>query len=227
MPLTLSDAEQRLNDEGLTIVILGASGDLARKKTFPALFDLAHTRMLPSHIKIVGYARSAMDSKGLQELVRAGLKTPHAEELDSFLARLSYVRGSYDSDADGMKLNEHIAALEAAGAREVNNRMFYFALPPSVFVDMGRTVKATSMARTGWTRCVIEKPFGSDLESSNALSQKLSALFVEDQIYRIDHYLGKEMVELYSLFFFFSTHSCTTTTTTTTNLLNMNIHFRS
>src|SRR4051794_11141913 len=95
----------------------------------------------------------------------------------------------------GMQVSTEAAAMEAKQAGKQTNRLFYFAIPPSVFTAAAATVRAGGCTTQGWNRVVVEKPFGRDSDSSKRLSEELSKYFSEDQIYRIDHYLGKEMVQ--------------------------------
>lgn len=184
-----------LGQKALTIVVLGASGDLAKKKTFPALFALFSHGLLPPHVNIVGYARTPMEAKDLRERLLAFLPAKAQPcHKDRFLQRITYFRGEYNSLDDFAGLNKHIEDLETKG-KGPGNRVFYFALPPTAFVDVAKCVHEKAMPTAGWGRVVIEKPFGSDTESSNRLSAELRPLFREEQVFRIDHYLGKEMVQ--------------------------------
>ena len=118
------------------------------------------------------------------------MKEGEEEKLKEFFKCNDYIAGSYDRSDDFMRLNK------AIGERGSCNRLFYLALPPSVFETVTLNLKAVCMSKGDkWTRFVVEKPFGRDLESSNNLSNHLAALFKEEQLYRIDHYLGKEMVQ--------------------------------
>lgn len=180
------------------VCVIGASGDLAKRKTYPALFKLFLHGLLPSNLRIWGYARSANDDEGFREGMRSWLAkaaTGHTEKLDEFLAACCYCQGQYDSAEDFARLNAAVEAWEA-GATDRHNRMFYLAIPPSVFGPAAQSIKASAMAPDlSWTRVIVEKPFGHDLASSDALDEELGQLLSEDQIYRIDHYLGKEMVQ--------------------------------
>jgi glucose-6-phosphate 1-dehydrogenase len=115
------------------------------------------------------------------------------EKADAFWALNTYVAGGYDSKSDFENLDAVITDGESNG--EIGNRLFYLALPPSVFIPVTTHLKEAAMSKTGWTRVIVEKPFGKDSESSATLSNHLSSLFKEEQLYRIDHYLGKEMVQ--------------------------------
>jgi glucose-6-phosphate 1-dehydrogenase len=160
---------------------------------------------MPKYINIHGYARTAMTSEKFRDMMTPFLKKGNDLERDAFLNLCTYSSGLYDSAASFADLDAKLLAkedelitkmgldgLEASGAA---NRLFYLAIPPSIFVDSGRSIKASALTSRGWNRVIVEKPFGHDLESSRALAKDLSSLFEENQVYRIDHYLGKEMVQ--------------------------------
>eukprot|EP00262_Sarcandra_glabra_P012784 TRINITY_DN336_c0_g1_i3.p1 TRINITY_DN336_c0_g1~~TRINITY_DN336_c0_g1_i3.p1 ORF type:complete len:523 (+),score=97.95 TRINITY_DN336_c0_g1_i3:266-1834(+) len=191
----------------LSIVVLGASGDLAKKKTFPALFNLYQQGFLqPSEVYIFGYARTKISDDGLRDRIRGhlghgkGASSEHTEDVSKFLQLVKYVSGSYD-DAEGFQLlDKEISEHESAKNSQEGSsrRLFYLALPPSVYPSVCKMIRHYCMNRTdlgGWTRIVVEKPFGKDLNSAEELSAQLGELFSEHQIYRIDHYLGKELVQ--------------------------------
>jgi hypothetical protein len=196
----------------------GASGDLARKKTFPALQFLHANGFLPRAATFLGYARSALTTADLCARLRPHLAGGEAGcDADDFLKKVSYVAGDYESAEGFKKLAAALEALEGeagggkgkdggdgngkAGARPVG-RLFYLALPPAVYGTVARGLKehcaisAEGGAPPGsWTRLVVEKPFGRDLASSEALADELGALWPERSLYRIDHYLGKELLQ--------------------------------
>jgi glucose-6-phosphate 1-dehydrogenase len=174
--------------------VLGASGDLAKKKTFPALWGLFREGLLPSHARIVGYARSKLSTAEFAAQVTAYIKAPEAQQaqLKAFAALCSYVACSaYDSDASMAQLSAYLH--DTVEQQQAANRLFYLALPPSVFVDVGKAIKKAGFSKSGWNRVIVEKPFGRDSKSSQELTEALGQLFTEKQQYRIDHYLGKEM----------------------------------
>jgi len=177
-------------------VVFGASGDLAKKKIYPTLWALFKEKLLPADTQIVGYARSKLSVDAIREKCKPWFKVKSGEEqlADDFWKINNYVAGSYDTKRDFEILNQEMTNLEEKVSK-VRNRLFYLALPPSVFASTCTLLKATCMSPAGWTRCIVEKPFGKDSESSAVLSNHLSSLFKEDQLYRIDHYLGKEMVQ--------------------------------
>ncbi|KAG8129945.1 putative Glucose-6-phosphate 1-dehydrogenase protein [Naja naja] len=169
-------------------------GDLAKKKIYPTIWWLYRDGLLPDDTYVVGYARSQLTIADIRKQSHPYLKASPEEEkkLDDFFARNSYISGKYDDQASFEKLNAHLNALHNG---EKANRLFYLALPPSVYKEVTTHIQKTCLSSIGWNRLIVEKPFGKDLDSSNDLSNHMSALFTEDQIYRIDHYLGKEMVQ--------------------------------
>ncbi|XP_071980383.1 glucose-6-phosphate 1-dehydrogenase isoform X1 [Engystomops pustulosus] len=175
-------------------IVVGASGDLAKKKIYPTLWWLYNDGLLPEDTYIVGFARSKLNVQDIRKQSEAYFKVSHndAQKLDTFFKRNSYVSGQYSDEASFKALNKHLEALPN-GAKA--NRLFYLAVPPSVYLDVTRNIRMTCMSTIGWNRVIVEKPFGKDLESSNKLSEHISSLYQENQIYRIDHYLGKEMVQ--------------------------------
>ncbi|XP_028772398.1 glucose-6-phosphate 1-dehydrogenase, cytoplasmic isoform [Neltuma alba] len=203
----LGEAENVPETGSLSIVVLGASGDLAKKKTFPALFHLYRQRFLsPNEVHIFGYARTKISDDELRSRLRSYLvndKNASPEQLDEvtkFLQLIKYVSGSYDSE-DGFRiLDKEISQHECSknSVEGSSRRLFYLALPPSVYPSVCRMIKTCCMNKSdlgGWTRVVVEKPFGKDLQSAEELSAHIGELFEEPQIYRIDHYLGKELVQ--------------------------------
>ncbi|XP_064607109.1 glucose-6-phosphate 1-dehydrogenase-like isoform X2 [Liolophura sinensis] len=173
-------------------VVMGASGDLAKKKIYPTLWWLYRDGLLPPETHFVGYARSKLSVQDIFKKAEPFMKVKKGEEAkyEEFQKKNKYVQGSYDGTQDFSKLNK---AIEEIGSC---NRLFYLALPPSVFQSVTLNLKAVCLAKgERWNRVIIEKPFGHDLESSNKLSEHLAALFKEEELYRIDHYLGKEMVQ--------------------------------
>lgn len=175
-------------------IIMGASGDLAKKKIYPTIWWLFRDGLLPDNTFIVGYARSRLTVDDIRKQSEPFFKATPEEKakLKEFFARNSYVSGQYDQAASFEHLNDHINAL-CQGSQA--NRLFYLALPPTVYEAVTKNIRETCMSQTGWNRIIVEKPFGKDLQSSDRLSNHIASLFCEDQIYRIDHYLGKEMVQ--------------------------------
>ncbi|KAI3452566.1 hypothetical protein Pfo_009230 [Paulownia fortunei] len=189
-----------VNDDKSTvsITVVGASGDLAKKKIFPALFALYYEDCLPEHFTIFGYARSKMTDAELRNMVsktltcRIDKRENCAEKMEQFLKRCFYHSGQYDSQENFVELDKKLREHEAG---RVSNRLFYLSIPPNIFVDAVKCASLSASASVGWTRVIVEKPFGRDSESSAALTKALKQYLEEDQIFRIDHYLGKELVE--------------------------------
>ncbi|XP_057982791.1 glucose-6-phosphate 1-dehydrogenase, cytoplasmic isoform-like isoform X2 [Malania oleifera] len=191
----------------LSVIVLGASGDLAKKKTFPALFHLYRQGFLPSsEVHIFGYARTKISDEELRKRIRGYLvhgnsASPElSEDVSKFLQLIKYVSGSYDSEEGFRLLDKEISAHEFSkgSAEGSSRRLFYLALPPSVYPSVCKMIRHCCMSKSdvgGWTRIVVEKPFGRDLDTAEQLSTQIGELFDETQIYRIDHYLGKELVQ--------------------------------
>lgn len=176
----------------LTVIVVGASGDLSVKKTYPALFSIFSKGFFPSNVNFVGYARSSLQLIDFKTKISAKFPKGNDEKKQQFLDRCFYVNGQYDSAQDFEKLDKFVVSLEG---ELLGNRIFYLAIPPNVFVDVAKAIHSSASANNGWIRLVVEKPFGRDLQSSNVMARELGLLFSEEQIYRIDHYLGKEMVQ--------------------------------
>ncbi|KAG2599242.1 glucose-6-phosphate 1-dehydrogenase 2, chloroplastic-like [Panicum virgatum] len=193
----LSDLSKN-DDSTVSITVVGASGDLAKKKIFPALFALYYEDCLPKHFTIFGYARSKMTDAELRNMVsktltcRIDKRENCNEKMDEFLKRCFYHSGQYDSEEHFIDLDKKLKQHE--GSR-VSNRLFYLSIPPNIFLDVVKCASKSTSSVNGWTRVIVEKPFGRDSESSAALTRGLKQYLVEDQIFRIDHYLGKELVE--------------------------------
>ncbi|KAF7506953.1 hypothetical protein GJ744_011084 [Endocarpon pusillum] len=182
--------------ENTIIVVLGASGDLAKKKTFPALFGLFRNKFLPKDIRIVGYARTKMDHTEYLKRVKSYIKTPTKdveEQLETFCETCTYLSGQYDQGEPFQELDKHLSEYEEG--RPEGNRVFYMALPPSVFIPVSQNLKKHCYPKKGIARIIVEKPFGKDLGSSRELQRALEPDWKEEEIFRIDHYLGKEMVK--------------------------------
>lgn len=182
-----------LRDGVLNIVVVGASGDLAKKKTFPSLLNLFDDNLLPNKTTVWGYARSNLTDDDLRDRLRPFLvkSGDHSDKvIDEFLNICHYQSGNGYGDIDAFtKLSNSIAADEAKneGMKEYN-RMFYFAIPPNVFADTAVAIKQTCMQdpEKGFSRVIVEKPFGRDTESFEKLNKEISDQFSEQHLYRID-----------------------------------------
>jgi glucose-6-phosphate 1-dehydrogenase len=191
-----------------TIVIFGASGDLTRRKLIPALFNLWRKGRLPGDYRIVGFAATPWSDAEFRAALRTGLTqfagyAFTAEEWAAFESRLSYRSASFTDPADFERLAGWLGGLEAGPS----DRLYYLATPPQFFPQIVAGLGSAGLATEvdGWRRVVIEKPFGTDLASARALSQSLHRVLDEKQIYRIDHYLGKETVQNILVFRFANT----------------------
>ncbi|GBG63153.1 hypothetical protein CBR_g36922 [Chara braunii] len=182
----------------VSITVVGASGDLAKKKIFPALFALYYEGHLPEHFTIFGFARSKMTNEELRTTISSTLtcridqRENCADKIDKFLQRCFYHSGQYNSEDSFRQLDIKLKDQEAG---RVASRLFYLSIPPNLFVDVARSASRGASATQGWTRVIVEKPFGRDADSSAELTNGLAQYLSEEQIYRIDHYLGKELVE--------------------------------
>ncbi|VDM61215.1 unnamed protein product [Angiostrongylus costaricensis] len=185
-------------DPPYVFVIFGASGDLAKKKIYPTLWWLFRDSLLPINTTIVGFARSDLTMAKLRASFEKACKIHDGEKqkFEEFIKRCAYMKGHYDKPEGFEHLKIFINELQAKNNNQPVNRLYYLAVPPAVFESVTYELSTHCMDNgDSWTRVVIEKPFGHDLQSSTKLSNHLSKLFKEEQLYRIDHYLGKEMVQ--------------------------------
>jgi glucose-6-phosphate 1-dehydrogenase len=195
------------------IVIFGASGDLTSRKLIPALFNLFRRRLLSERFFVLGCGRSEMDDDAFRLRLRDDLnrfvKNVRTEQADAFLKRCYYQAGIYD----GPDLYDLLAVrLQELDARcgTLGNHLFYLAIPPSLYAPVVARLGRADLTAQGergrpWVRAIIEKPFGRDLASALDLDRELHKTLTEDQIYRIDHYLGKETVQNILMFRFANT----------------------
>jgi glucose-6-phosphate 1-dehydrogenase len=181
-----------------TIIIFGASGDLTRRKLIPSLFNLFRKRRTPKKLQIVGFGGTEFSDEQFRAHLNQGAKE-HAgysfteEEWNIFAPNLSYLSGKYTEASDFVRLAGHLTRLENGEA----NRLFYMALPPTLFPVIIDNLGASGLLHENeaWRRVVLEKPFGTDLGSAVTLNHQVHKALNENQIYRIDHYLGKETVQ--------------------------------
>ena len=183
-----------------TIVIFGASGDLAKRKLVPALFTLAAKNRLDDNVRIVGASRSPMSDDQFRESMWDALQEfrdlkNRRHDWDRFARRLHYIPADISNPEHFVNLKEQLEELE--GDAKPANRLFYLSIAPSLYLPAVLNLGASDLALedTGWRRVVIEKPFGWNLESAQALNREVHQVFQEEQVYRIDHYLGKESVQ--------------------------------
>lgn len=192
------------NNHQLAIIIIGASGDLAKKKTYPSLLSLYDANLLPSQLVIYGYARSPITDKQLRDQLRPYLlsskkKSIIESKVEDFLNLCYYKSGTRYGDVDSWKELDTILtkSVKHNTTGLIQNRLFYFAIPPNVFAETGAAIKSACLASNngGFNRMIVEKPFGKDLDSCKEILDNLSRHFDEKDLFRIDHYLGKEMVQ--------------------------------
>jgi glucose-6-phosphate 1-dehydrogenase len=178
-----------------TIVIFGASGDLTSRKLVPALYNLMRKGRLPANVNVVGYARRPYSHDDFRKLMREAIESVlgDAADWEAFSARLWYVRGDLEKREDFAGLHKALYEIEGTPA----NRLYYLATAPNYYEPIVANLAAEDMVaqQDGWRRAVIEKPFGYDLATARTLNHAIHQAFDEKQIYRIDHYLGKETVQ--------------------------------
>jgi glucose-6-phosphate 1-dehydrogenase len=201
-PLRLGLKRERAA-EPCAIVIFGASGDLTQRKLVPALYNLQLDRLLPPAFAVVGVARRPVSDAEFVARLRAGLEAHSRRALEEeswqqLAPRIGYVPASFDDPAGYAALADRLDRLDREGAT-AGNRLYYLATPPSAFPTILEQLAAAGLSRPGrfgsWARVVIEKPFGRDLQSARELNRIANAAFDEQQVFRIDHYLGKETVQ--------------------------------
>ena len=185
-----------------SLVLFGVTGDLARKKIMPAIYDLANRGLLPPGFSLVGFARRDwVDedfAKIVRESVRAHARTPFRDDVWRNLAEgCRFVQGTFDNPASFDRLRETVQGLDAE-RQTSGNHAFYLSIPPASFSTVCEQLERSGLnngSEGSWRRVVIEKPFGHDLQSARELNSIVGAVFPSDSIFRIDHYLGKETVQ--------------------------------
>ena len=178
------------------LVILGASGNLTHQKLAPALFSLYQKGRLPQHVHIVGVARNELSDAEFRTRLKEGCGSPPDSDWSQFASRLSYVTADVTDPQSLIGAGKRIEHLSDDPDVKFNC-LFYLALAPSLYEPAITALAAAGLTdeRDGWRRVVIEKPFGSDLRTARQLNSQIHGVFREDQVYRIDHYLGKETVQ--------------------------------
>ncbi|MFN2635670.1 MAG: glucose-6-phosphate dehydrogenase [Gemmatimonadaceae bacterium] len=191
-----------------TLVILGAAGDLTKRKLIPAIYYLAEQKLLPENFALLGVARDQNNDEGYRALMREAMNNSdeihrvHEEVWQWLCERTFYASGDFGSEDAYRSIGTRLTEIEQKAVEAERNRLFYLAIPPSVFETTLKHLCQSGLARRThsyderpWTRVVIEKPFGRDLRSARTLNRLVLDEFGEHQIYRIDHYLGKESVQ--------------------------------
>ncbi len=185
-----------------SLVIFGVTGDLARKKLMPAVYDLANRGLLPPGFALVGFARRDWSDQDfgtiVHDAVRKHSRTPFREDVWERLSEgIRFVEGTFDDAAAFARLKDTLATLDVERGTG-GNHAFYLSIPPGAFPTVCEQLSASGLAvgdDGSWRRVVIEKPFGRDLQSAKELNAVVNRVFPEDTVFRIDHYLGKETVQ--------------------------------
>ena len=190
-----------IQQESTSIVIFGGTGDLAQRKLVPALFELSYRRRVPENLRIVCFARSDFTSDSYRDFMWNRVSefrdlAAHKDSWREFASRIHYIRGNLGEPEGLQVLKKGLHELDG-GAEVPANWLFYLSIAPWLFEPAMRNISAQGLAdeTTGWRRIVIEKPFGNDLKSAVELDDLVSQVFDEKQVFRIDHYLGKHMVQ--------------------------------
>jgi glucose-6-phosphate 1-dehydrogenase len=193
-----------------TVIIFGASGDLTKRKLVPALYRLTQERLLPAEFAIIGFARSAMSHDDFRAKMKDAIVTySEAKRVDeavwdSFAKGIFYVSGDVNNADAYRQMRELLDQIDNDRGTQ-GNRVFYLSTSPSLYAEAIQQLGAARLAKPegkGWTRIIIEKPFGHDLASAKELNAEAAKVFDEEQVYRIDHYLGKETVQNLMVFRF-------------------------
>ena len=203
--------------EPCTMVILGATGDLSERKLAPALYNCLLGGFLPPEFTVVGFARRDLSDKAFRDHLLEGINKfsrnrPAKPAIwESFASGMEYHRGDFDDPGAYVELARRLERIDRDRGT-AGNRLFYLAVPPSLYPEIVNQLDRAGLAapgdrrrsgsKRGWTRVIVEKPFGSDLESARTLNRELAEVFDERQVYRIDHYLGKETVQNLAVFRF-------------------------
>jgi glucose-6-phosphate 1-dehydrogenase len=202
-PAVEADKKGERIPDPCVVVIFGASGDLTKRKLLPALYHLEQSGLLPEDFSVVGVARrdlSGTFGPDMQDgIIKGGGVEENDPKLKPFMDKVQYFATNFDDDAGFEKLKAYLAELDGK-FKTKGNRLFYLAVAPEFFADIIERLGKHGMATpeegaSNWVRVIIEKPFGTDLESARKLNDEVNAVLSEDQIFRIDHYLGKETVQ--------------------------------
>ncbi|MEA2143589.1 MAG: glucose-6-phosphate 1-dehydrogenase [Solirubrobacteraceae bacterium] len=200
-PNPLTEGLERLPVHPTNLAIFGATGDLSKRKLLPAIYNLAHEGALPERFNLIGVSRSDIGDEGFRELARESIqefsrRTPDPKVLDSLIGRMHYIGSPFDNVEGYDKLGALFDELDK-DAGIVFNRLFYLSTAPEFFPVIAGKLGEKGLNRRddAQVRIIIEKPFGTDLESALELNRQVLSAFHESQVFRIDHYLGKETVQ--------------------------------
>lgn len=184
-------------------VVFGVTGDLASRKLLPALLGLYAKRLLPQKFSIIGFSRRSFSREEFRELIRGKLNIRpgqfNEEDVKHFLDHISYEQGYFDEKPAYDRLALHIKDIDDRWG-QCSNKIFHLSIPPTLYENVLTNLASSKLNKscddgTGWTRILIEKPFGNDIKTAKSLDKLLGDLFKEDQIFRIDHYLAKETLQ--------------------------------
>ncbi len=196
--------------EPCTVVIFGASGDLTKRKLVPALYRLTQQRLLPAEFAILGFARTKMSHDEFRDEMKEAIVTySEAKQVDeavweSFAKGIFYIAGDINNPKSYSEIKKMLDKIDEERGT-AGNRVFYLSTSPTLYAEAIQQLGAAGLAKPkdkGWIRIIIEKPFGRDLASARELNAEVAKVFDEDQVYRIDHYLGKETVQNLMVFRF-------------------------
>src|SRR5882757_5970697 len=198
--MTVGKSAQKQPDP-CSFIVFGVTGDLAHRLVIPALYNLAANNLLPDKFCVVGVARNLVTNDALIDSLKKGLYKFATRPVDEAIARrlfecVTAVEADPNNPASFDSMRAQLDELEVA-RQTGGNRLFYLATPPAAFLPIARELGRTGMLKENgyWRRLVVEKPFGTDLASAKELNAELLKIVDEHQIYRIDHYLGKETVQ--------------------------------
>ena len=198
-----ANSKEKQQAPAAVVIIFGASGDLTKRKLIPSLYSLACDNLLAKETFVIGVGRTEFDNEGFRDHLKDGARKHSrltserfSAEWKKFSKHLSYLVGDYDDPDTYKRLSKKLKNLDQESGTE-GNHLFHMAIPPQVFQDVVKQLGESGLNRSerGWSRIVVEKPFGRDLESARSLNKTIHQHFDEDQIFRIDHYLGKETVQ--------------------------------
>ncbi len=185
-------------------VIFGITGDLAQRKLLPSLLSLYVKKLLPEKFAIIGVSRRMLSREEFRQFIRDEINIKFGqyreEDVKHFLDHMSYVQGSFDTDDMYTRLAERLQSIDKQQFKTCSNKLFHLSVPPTLYENILDHLSTSGLTLPcggdeGWTRVLIEKPFGNDSETAKKLDKKLGELFKEDQIFRIDHYLAKEALQ--------------------------------
>ncbi|MBU6426784.1 glucose-6-phosphate dehydrogenase [Patescibacteria group bacterium] len=202
MPIDIQNNNGKISHPTI-FVIFGITGDLAARKLLPALIGLYAKKLLPDRFCVIGFSRRSFSREEFRELIRGRLNIRPGqfkeEDIKHFFDKVSYEQGHFDSPAAYGRLSKQVEAIDKQWG-QCSNKLFHLSVPPSLYEGILNNLATSKLTvpcgdGTGWTRILIEKPFGNDIETAASLDKLLGKLFKEEQIFRIDHYLAKEVLQ--------------------------------